>query len=244
MESVIGFIGSYPTWAKLLMLLGILVTVATLILAPHGTDSQAAKPPLSADTTAVLQTRLLTAEQERDRLKRELDARPTVPSSPSSAQAAPLHDAEWKRIRQEANRDVSIYLEGPFQKFANAARDITINGSKETVGVQLRRVENLKALLASTLSEQSRMLRRYNGIADVFDMTDWNVLSQKIEPAIDEYISTLKPLPQGEAVGKFDSLPSASRFSTAMEQLPKWINDTDRALGNKRAELEKIEVHK
>jgi len=89
---------------------------------------------------------------------------------PSGAQAAPVHDAEWNRIRQEANKDVSEYMDGPLHKLADSVEQLVVNIPKETVGTQLNRAEDLKLLLIVTRAEQDRMLRKYFGINDVVDL--------------------------------------------------------------------------
>lgn len=195
---------------------------------------------------------LLTANEIKelrskvDELTRQRDAAQhdaaKVTSSPMPLTSlAPLHDREWKRVRQEANRDISAYLDGPFQTFADAASAANAP-ALDTVGSRLHKLENLKLLLATTMAYQNRMLTKYNGITDVFELTDWNMLARVFDPAIDEYISTLKPLPPDEPFRKFGSLPSLSKFGYAVENIPRWINDTQRAVGNKRHELEETVV--
>ncbi len=157
--------------------------------------------------------------------------------------ALPLHDAEWKRIRQQANRDIEGYLDGPFQTFADTAQAIVDNINKEKVSAQLQRAIALRALLEDTNAKQYRMLRPYEGIDDIFSLTDWNLLKQKIEPAIVEYIAELTPLPQDQGAGIFASQPSFQRFGAAVSLIPRWINDTVRSLANSRAKLEQTEVH-
>jgi hypothetical protein len=47
-ESLVRFIGSYPLWARLLILLCLIGAVGTLVLAPRTVESQLAKPPATA----------------------------------------------------------------------------------------------------------------------------------------------------------------------------------------------------
>jgi uncharacterized protein YggT (Ycf19 family) len=174
-----------------------------------------------------------------------VDAAPTTVVAPQSGPVQPQHDVEWKRIRQAANRDISDYLAGPFQVFSRTAYDMVLISSRQsqTVGTQLKKAQGLEELLEVTFNEQGRMLSQYNGIDDVFDMTDWNYLAKKLQPALNEYILTLAQLPPDEPLNQHDGFPAADRFVQAVNGLQNWLNTTEGNLGESRARLEKTVVH-
>lgn len=145
-------------------------------------------------------------------------------------------------LRQEANRDIIEFINGPFQKFLELVKSSVQKIDSTLVSDEIIILSQLKDIYVATWTKQYHMLRKYDGIGDVFELADWNFLAKEFEPALDDAIMTFRVLPADGHAIRYGGQSSIAKYLQSVDRINIWINNTLRNVGTRRSELDQLQV--
>jgi len=212
-------------------------------------------PASSAPAVPLPDPRVAELQKQNEALQNQLaaaqkSAAAQPQSAPQSQSPRRIYTLEALQSRQRALSQLSDYLAGMPNELRTAADDL-IGGLENTLPIRefLQRAQAVKALLGKCVSEQTNILGRYDGIDDIFNLTDWNYFTQKMEPALEEYIATVRALASSSnspdlRASLLGNTQSRLQFAESVGGLRAWLNNTRVNIGKQRSEYDRAEVYK
>ena len=167
----------------------------------------------------------------------------------AAALAPRVYTAESLATRQRAVSQLTEYLTGLGEEL-RAAADSLIGGSEDKPIQQfMDQAKALRALINRCIAEQGRILNLYAGIDELSKLTEWNYLSQRMQPAFDEYMQIVQIILRAGnkpnlTAGEASNTAARLRFAESVGGWRAWLAQTRASLGSLRAQYDNAEVHK
>ena len=193
-------------------------------------------PPTESQIKAPLEAKIKALE---DQLAQQPKNAATAAPTPK-----PIYTVEALVFRQRALTQLEQFIDTRTDKLLEEASALMSNDQHQrTPEQQIKLATAFLSAVQQYQPDQGKALSRFNGVDEILKLADWNWVAQKFEPALTEYIHTVRLLdPEVPAINAA-SHPAGGRFLTLISELNTWITKARDAIARQRAEYDKAEVH-